>query len=125
MPLIDVEIVLEPGEALADGLAVSLADAIGATLAAPAGHTWVRLWPIEPGGYSEGSGVSGQTPAPVFVTVLQAQLPTEAKLEQRAAALAKAVARVCGRAPDAVHIVFRPEGRGRVAFGGKLLRDRA
>jgi phenylpyruvate tautomerase PptA (4-oxalocrotonate tautomerase family) len=122
MPLIDVDIVLEPGEILADGLADALADAIGQALGAPAGHTWVKLQPIDHRYYSEGSQHSGDTPSPVFVSVLQAQRPTEAKLEQVAASLAAAVAPVCDREQELVHILFLPPGKGRVAFGGRLLR---
>jgi hypothetical protein len=59
---------------------------------------------------------------PVFVTVLKSRLPDSDELEQEAARLAAAVARICGRPAENVHILYLPEGSGRVAFGGKIIR---
>ena len=120
MPLIEVEVVAD--DELSPTLAPRLAEAAGGALDAPAGQTWVRLRRLTTASYAE----SGRGPAsgvrPVFVQVLQARLPDEAALGRQAAALTAAIAEVCGRPADQVHVVFSPAGAGRTAFGGRLLR---
>jgi phenylpyruvate tautomerase PptA (4-oxalocrotonate tautomerase family) len=58
---------------------------------------------------------------PVFVRVLRADSPTQTELKQEASKLAEAIAGVCGRPVENVHVIFEPPGMGRIAFGGKLL----
>jgi hypothetical protein len=58
----------------------------------------------------------------VFVTVLKAHLPAGDDLEAEIRALTEAIARLCRRSPDNVHILYQPEAAGRIAFGGRLRR---
>jgi len=57
------------------------------------------------------------------VTVLKARLEPAEMLRLEAHALAAAIAAVCGRPKENVHIIYLPAGSGRVAFGGQLLED--
>jgi phenylpyruvate tautomerase PptA (4-oxalocrotonate tautomerase family) len=122
MPILDVEIVLGPGESTPTGLCAAIADAAAAVFRTPAGHTWVRLRELPQERYAEDGGGPGPEVRPVFVHVLKAAMPPSAELEQEVSALAAAVARVCHRDVENVHIVYEPPGAGRIAFGGRLVR---
>jgi len=120
MPLLEVEIVLGAGEEVQAGLAAASVEATAKVLNAPEGSTWVRLREISAEHYAENGGPVEVRP--VFVRVLKARLPAEDELEREAAGLAMAIARVCNRPPENVHIIFEPPAAGRIALGGKLLR---
>jgi phenylpyruvate tautomerase PptA (4-oxalocrotonate tautomerase family) len=57
---------------------------------------------------------------PVFVSVLKVKLPSLESMQAEVAKLTEAVAQICGRPQENVHILFLPEAAGRIAFGGKL-----
>lgn len=120
MPIIDVQVVQQAGEALADDAAVRLATAFGEALAAAPGHVWVRLRPLPARCYAENQ--SAEPVFPVFVQVTHASLPAEDALIHEARALAAAAAACLGRPLGHVHVEFAPAARGRIAFGGELLR---
>lgn len=119
MPLLDVTIVGEP--ARRQGLAQRLADAAGAALQARAGGTWVTLHVVEAGDYAESAGAPDGV-MPVFVRLIERELPRGDDLDTRVIALAEAVASVCARPRENVHVVLEPAGAGRIAFGGVLVR---
>lgn len=119
MPILDVEIVLRPGEAPAEGLPGALARAAGAALEARAGGTWVRLRTLPRERYGEDGELPPEV-APAFVTVLLADPPTGAALRERAARLAAALAPLLDRPVEHVHVLVEPAARGRIAFGGRL-----
>ena len=122
MPILEIEIVLRPGEALAVGLAARLADAAAGVLRSPPRSTWVKLRELATGYFAEnGAGPEADT-FPVFVSVLKAENVPE-QLADEAPRLAEAVGGLCGRPRENVHIIFEPKGGGRVAFGGKLLQS--
>jgi hypothetical protein len=58
---------------------------------------------------------------PVFVSILKANLPDEAVMAREVEALTTAVAQLCDRPPENVHIIYLPSGNGRVAFGGQIV----
>ena len=120
MPLIEVEVVAD--DELSPTLAPRLAEAAGGALDAPVGRTWVRLRRLATTSYAESGGGPPAGVRPVFVQVLQARLPDEETLARQAATLSAAIAEVCGRHAEHVHVVFSPAGAGRIAFGGRLLR---
>ena len=53
MPILDVEIVLEPGESLRPELAGELADRVGEVFGAAPGTTWVKVRAIPAEHYAE------------------------------------------------------------------------
>ncbi len=120
MPIVDVEIVVEKGESLPPDLAISLAEVIGAVLTAPPGRTWVRLRTLLRERYAEHGGTPDDI-RPVFVTVLKSQRPAGDAVRDEVARLTSEVARLIERSPDNVHILYEPDARGRIAFGGNFV----
>ncbi|HSF80058.1 MAG TPA: hypothetical protein VLA49_02425 [Anaerolineales bacterium] len=131
MPILEIEIVLQPGEIPVSDLAQIAADRAAQVFGGPPGHTWVRLRLLPAGQYAENSGGTpgGDTPGsepppevyPVFVTVLKAQPPEPPALQQELSQLTRALAEVCARPEENVHILYLPPAAGRMAFGGQLV----
>lgn len=121
MPILDVEIVLRPGEVLPADLASTVADRASAALNVPVGRTWVKLRTLDRTAYAEDGG--GPPPAvhPVFVAVLKAELPPRDKLATEIVRLTDVIAEACDRPPQNVHVRYEPAASGRTAFGGHLV----
>jgi phenylpyruvate tautomerase PptA (4-oxalocrotonate tautomerase family) len=122
MPILTVELVVNPGDTMPPGFAQSLADALGPVLQSPPGQTWVRVRHLAHDQYAENGVPFDPGQLPVFVTVLRRQIPPRPDLEAEVAALTLAVAEVVGRPASRVHVEYAPAGAGRVAFGGALIR---
>jgi phenylpyruvate tautomerase PptA (4-oxalocrotonate tautomerase family) len=120
MPVLEIEIVLRRDEILRPGLAAELAEGAGQVFQAPPGTTWVRLRSLEQGNYAESGGGPPDGVSPVFVAVLKRTLPGMEQRRVEAARLAAAVAQACARPVENVHVLYLPEGDGRMAFGGEL-----
>jgi phenylpyruvate tautomerase PptA (4-oxalocrotonate tautomerase family) len=120
MPILHVEIISRPDESIRAGLAKELADRSGEIFGSPSGGTWVKVYLLAREAYAENSSTEEDI-LPVFVSVLKAKLPPVDTLQEEIARLTAAVAQVCDRPEENVHIIYMPEGSGRVAFGGKLL----
>jgi len=121
MPIVDVEIVLRPGESMRAGLAAEIADRCGEVFGSPPGNTWVKLRPIPCDHYAENGGGPPDGVYPVFVLVLKARLPAPDPLRAEVSRLAAAIAEATGRPVENVHIAYLPAAAGRVAFGGELV----
>lgn len=119
MPIVDVEIVHEDGE-LPPTLPLRLADAVAKVLGSRPQGTWVKLRGLPSQHYAENGGGS-ETLLPVFVSIMQGKAPSADKRKEQSLALATVIAEVCERQTENVHILFEPQGAGRVAFGGELL----
>jgi phenylpyruvate tautomerase PptA (4-oxalocrotonate tautomerase family) len=120
MPIVDVEIVAEdPG--VPHGLASRLAESLAGVFSSPPGRVWVRLSVLPSAHYAE-NGAQGPLALPVFVRVLHADLPSDAVRSMQAQAISNAVAACVARPSLSVHVEYAPAGRGRMAFGGQLLR---
>lgn len=120
MPIVDVEIVLRPGEALHQEVVVQLADELSEIFQSPRGGTWVKIRGLSVDHYAE----NGRRPAevyPIFISVLKAKFPETDEIEMEVEKITGAVARICGRPSENVHVIYQPEARGRVAFGGKMV----
>ena len=59
---------------------------------------------------------------PVIVEVLKSELESGKNLAIEAAAVCAVVAQTLGRRTENVHVIYQPSARGRVAFGGQLVR---
>ena len=121
MPIVDVRPVVSASCKLPDNAAQTLADSISRVLNAQTGRVWVRMTELPDGKYAENGARVPDNELPVFVQVLHADWPEEVARGKEAAALAGAVAVSLGRQVEQVHIEYAPPGRGRVAFGGKLV----
>ncbi len=120
MPILNIEIITRPNEDFPPNLAAALADRAGQIFCSEPGGTWVKVTFIASQNYAENLSSAGGL-FPVFVSVLKAKLPPISSLRAEAAQLAAAVAQVCSRPQENVHILYLPEATGRVAFGGELL----
>jgi phenylpyruvate tautomerase PptA (4-oxalocrotonate tautomerase family) len=67
MPILDIELVVQPDEHLPANLASELADAIGHVFGSAAQQTWVKVSTIPRDHYAENEGGSLDSIAPVFV----------------------------------------------------------
>jgi phenylpyruvate tautomerase PptA (4-oxalocrotonate tautomerase family) len=121
MPILDIEIVLQPTEILPPGLAAELANAAGKIFNSAPGETWVKLKTIPAEGYAENG--SSQGIHPVFVSILKARHSSPETTQLEVTRLTLQVARLCMRPAENIHIFYLPEGMGRAAFGGQLLVD--
>ncbi|MBI4350352.1 MAG: tautomerase family protein [Elusimicrobia bacterium] len=119
MPILQVEIVGKT--AARANLAGKIADAAAEVLKAPAARVWVRLRYLSRGNYAECGGPVPRGVKPVFVDLLKASPTPVRRKKTEALALAKALARVCGRPAENVHIFYEQPAAGRAAFGGDLL----
>lgn len=121
MPILDIEIVVRPGETLDHKLVVEIANHAGEIFVVPSGSTWVKLRTLRQENYAESGGNSPVDFFPVFVSVLIARLPAPDKMQIQVAKLTAAIAKICARPEENVHIIYLPEGAGRVSFGGKII----
>ena len=121
MPLLEIEIIGQP-KVSQNGLANKLADAIALVLGSNTAQTWVRLRFLPSENYAENETGKPLGAKAVFVSVLKYELPAASVLKREARQLSIAVGKICGRSPKHVHIIYVPEGRGRIAFGGNLVQ---
>lgn len=121
MPILEVEIVVRPGEQLPGRLTADIAERAAKVLRTQPGRTWVRLRTLTPNGYAEDALEPPSTVYPVFVSVLKADVPAANELAAEIADLTQVIATVCDRPSQNVHIKYEPSGRGRMAFGGRLV----
>lgn len=119
--MLDVEIVIGPQEEIEAGLASTLADAAGLIFETPAYRTWVRIRPLAAEHYAENDGGPPAGIRPIFVSVLKARRPAGQAMSLEVQELTEAVARICSRPRESVHIFYEPDAVGRVAFGGELV----
>jgi phenylpyruvate tautomerase PptA (4-oxalocrotonate tautomerase family) len=121
MPIVQVEIVVQPEAPIPTDLAARLADALGALWTSPPQGTWVKVTPLDARLYAENGGGPLPEVAPIFVTVLKAHLPSVEQLREETRAIAAIVAACSSRDQTHVHVLFQPPAAGRIAFGGELL----
>lgn len=120
MPLLDVELVLRPGESLSKDFAAEIADCAGEVFGSPPRWTWVKVRVIPTEHYAENGGAADGV-HPVFVSVLKGRHPPPEEMQAEVTRLTNAIAQACARPPENVHVLYVPEGAGRVAFGGQLI----
>ena len=119
MPIVDIEIVVSEGETMRTTFANEAADAIGKVLATPAGRTWVRVRTLPRLQYAENGGTPSDV-QPVFVNVLRSQCPAGAQWLDEVRRLTDVIAGLVSRTPENVHVLYQPDARGRIAFGGDV-----
>lgn len=121
MPILDIELVVRLDEKLPKGLAAGIADRAAAIFGSAPGRTWVRLRPLPIEQYAEDGGGPPPDVYPVFVAVLHRRRPAGDELRREVALLTAAVAEVCNRPVENVHLLYRQDGLNRAAFGGQLV----
>lgn len=121
MPIVDIHLVCAPPVDVPPGLARAAADAIGAEFRSDAGRVWVRVAALPAAHYAENGADVAAGELPVFVTVLHALPPEGPARAAEALAISRVVAACAGRSPERVHVEYAPAGRGRIAFGGRMV----
>ena len=120
MPIVEIEIVLKPNEIIQGEIVEELAEQLGEIFGSPKGTTWVKVRGLTHDHYAENGGMPDGV-FPIFVSVLKSILPTSEEMQKEVEMITGAVAQIFGRPSGNVHIIYQPDGRGRVAFGGKLV----
>lgn len=120
MPLLEIEIIGRPEGIERSSLAKRLADAAGSVFDSPPQATWVRIAILDSVDYAE-NGALASVPQPVFVKVTKRTHPKASDLADEIARLTAAIAEVCGRPAENVHVCYEPPAAGRQAFGGKIV----
>ena len=122
MPIVDVQAVVSNSAQLPENAATAIAEAMAVLFKAPPGRVWVRLGALPEAMYAENGPSPSALRLPVFVRVRHAELPATEALAVESASIARVLAACLGRNPENIHIEYAPPGRGRVAFGGKLVQ---
>lgn len=120
MPIVDLEIVLQENESLRNELASELADELADIFHSPSRGTWIKVRGLPANQYAENGG----TPTgvyPVFVAIIKSTLPLAEEMQKEVERITGAVAQLCNRSSENVHVIYQPEARGRLAFGGKIV----
>jgi phenylpyruvate tautomerase PptA (4-oxalocrotonate tautomerase family) len=52
---------------------------------------------------------------------MKSELPLLEEMQKEVAKITAAVAQIYGRPAENVHVIYQPEARGRVAFGGEIV----
>ena len=122
MPVLEVELIGEVASETRRGLAARIAEGVAGVLGAKPQSVWVRLRYTPLADYAEnGPTGGGPMPLPVFVTIMKRAWSEGDQMKHEVAALAAAVGAACHRPAEEVHLLYEPPGRGRVAFGGRLV----
>ena len=119
MPIVEIEVVLKPNEIIQGITVEELADQLGEIFNSPKGTTWIKIRALERDHYSENGGTPDGV-FPVFVSILKSMFPGRDEMQKEVEMITGAVAQTYRRPSENVHIIYLPEGKGRVAFGGKL-----
>lgn len=120
MPIVDIEIVLRPDETIQHTMVSELADELGEIFHSPSKGTWVRVHGLPTDHYAENGGTAIVV-YPIFVSIIKSMLPSADEMQKEAEKITGAVAQICNRPSVNVHVIYQPEARGRLAFGGQLV----
>ena len=121
MPIVTIELVRQPQEKFGGELVSGLASGLGKVFGSSAGGTWVKVYQLTSESYAENGGSAADT-FPVIVHVLKSSLPTSDHMQKEVEEITSVVARLTNRRQDLVHIIYEPPGKGRVAFGGSIVK---
>src|SRR5262245_23141957 len=118
MPIVDVEIVLRPDETIRKEMVSELANELGDIFRSQPGGTWIKVHELPAEQYAENDRTQAGI-YPIFVSVIKSKVGTADKMQKEVEQITGAVAQICGRSSENVHLIYQPEGKGRLAFGGK------
>lgn len=122
MPIVTIECVISDNSDKQNEAELrSLTDSLGEVFSSPPGGTWVRMHYLDQHDYAENRTNPKDTPTPTFVHILMRELPSLDDREKLAKQIAEVTSNALRRSRDLTHVIFEPEGFGRVAFGGNLL----
>jgi phenylpyruvate tautomerase PptA (4-oxalocrotonate tautomerase family) len=127
MPIVTLETLSDDPDSETDALPTpaqlqSLADSLGVLFGSHPSGTWVRARQQQRAYYAENMIEVSDNLRPVIVEILKSDPGTEKERAIEAAAVSALVAQTLRRDTRHVHVIYQPEARGRVAFGGQLVR---
>ncbi len=123
MPLINLEILQDPipQPELDSEQVQQLCDAIGQAMGSRQAGTWLKVSYLSRGQYAENQELLVPDIRPVFAYIIRAELLPNAQLQEEAQRLAAVIGQHLDRPQQNIHIIYEPEGKGRIAFGGQLV----
>ena len=122
MPIVQLQLVIrDDSERIARETLQLLADELGAYFQSGTAGTWVRVDYVPFEQYAENQETLQDDTKPTLVYVLKYRTPDEDRRAREAKALARIVADLLRRPERNTHIIYEPDGKGRVAFGGLLV----
>ena len=122
MPIVQIEVVIRGNsERVGRETLQDLADELGEYFQTDRAGTWVKVGYLPFEQYAENRAEPGGETKPTLVYVLKYRLPPQYQLAREAKDLARIVATRLQRPEENTHIIFEPDGLGRVAFGGELV----
>jgi len=123
MPIVSIEIVEDAESApLASATVQSLADALGELFGSDTAGTWVKVHTLPRTHYAENGRLLDTSTRPVMVEIIKADIADIPQLTGEATAISSLVAQQLGRPQQNVHVIYQAGARGRIAFGGELVR---
>lgn len=124
MPIVTIQCVeIGSTEEVSKATLQKLADQLGDIFKSDPASTWVKISGLDGSCYAENRTSLDPAVQPTFVEVLKRTLQSEEILADEAAEISRCVSVTLGRPRENVHVIYLPEGSGRVAFGGVLLRS--
>ena len=123
MPIVDIEILTNTIDCnvIDTETLRCVANELGALFGSAPGGTWLRLRSTDRNAYAENGTATESSGAPVFVSVLRAELPEVSALRQEMAGVAEIVSRAINHPRENVPVLYAPPARGRIGFGGNLM----
>lgn len=121
MPIVDIELLQDEAHAtLAEDLPQRIADGLSEIFQSQPAQTWVKVHYHQRAHYAENHSILPFETNPVMVKVLKNQIPELHALKEEARRVAETVAGICSCPVANVHVLYEPQGLGRIAFGGEL-----
>ena len=123
MPIIRLKLVVRnDDERLGKEKLQTLADELGVYFDTEPSGTWVEVEYLPVEQYAENRFELPEETKTTLVYVLKHHLPAEEEVAQEAMDLARIVSKRLQRPRRNTHIFYEPPGKGRIAFGGRLVR---
>ena len=123
MPIIRLKLVIQHDtERLRKQTLQTLADELGIYFDSEPSGTWVEVEYLPVEQYAENRFELPEDKKTTLVYVLKHHLPAEEKVAREAMDLARLVSKRLQRPRRSTHIFYEPPGKGRIAFGGRLVR---
>ena len=123
MPIVRLKLVVQhDAERLGRDTLQTLADEFGVFFDSEPSGTWVEVEYLPVEQYAENRRELSDAMNTTLVYVLKHHLPTEEDVAREAMDLARLVSKRLQRPRRNTHIFYEPPGKGRIAFGGRLVR---
>ena len=123
VPIIRLKLIVQhDAERVGKDTLQTLADELGVYFDSEPSGTWVEVEYLPVEQYVENRLELPEDMKPTLVYVLRHDLPSEEEVAREAMDLARLVSKRLQRPRRNTHIFYEPPGKGRIAFGGRLVR---